>query len=177
MKQGSNSRRPRGGRPGGRRPFNSNSSSHNRTLESNGPNVKLRGTVSQLCEKYQTMARDAVASGNRVSAENYYQHAEHYLRVMNGTPRPNPQPNAQPQQEGQTSESPGSEQPSQSRWPPQAEAAPVAGEAPAARTEPAAPVEPTSAPVKPESARVKPESAIEEPGAAPEGGEPEPPVN
>ena len=98
MKQGPNSRRPRGGRPGGRRPYNSNSS-HSRTLESNGPNVKLRGTVSQLWDKYQTLARDAISSGNRVSAENYFQHAEHYLRLMNGTPRPNPQANSQPRDE------------------------------------------------------------------------------
>jgi len=95
MTQGPNSRRPRVGRSGGRRPFNANSS-HGRTLESNGPNVKLRGTVSQICEKYQTLARDAVASGNRVSAENYFQHAEHYLRLMNGAPRPAAQPSAEP---------------------------------------------------------------------------------
>ena len=95
MKQGPNSRRPRGGRPGGRRPYNANSS-HSRTLESNGPNVKLRGTVSQLWDKYQTLARDAITSGNRVSAENYFQHAEHYLRLMNGAARPNDQANSQP---------------------------------------------------------------------------------
>ena len=95
MKQGPNSRRPRGGRPGGRRPYNANSS-HSRTIESNGPNVKLRGTVNQLWDKYQTLARDAIASGNRVSAENYLQHAEHYLRLMNGAARPNAQANSQP---------------------------------------------------------------------------------
>ncbi len=104
MKQGPNSRRPRGGRPGGRRPYNSNSS-HSRTLESNGPNVKLRGTVSQLWDKYQTLARDAIASGNRVSAENYFQHAEHYLRLMNGAARPNAQPQQQaPSQQTQQPE-------------------------------------------------------------------------
>ena len=106
MKQGTNSRRPRGGRPGGRRPYNSNASQGGRTLESNGPNVKLRGSISQIWDKYQTLARDAIASGNRVSAENYFQHAEHYLRLMNGAGRPNAQSNPQPPAQDSDTEAP-----------------------------------------------------------------------
>ncbi len=51
-------------------------------MESNGPEVKIRGNATQLCEKYQSLARDAVTSGDRIAAESYLQHAEHYYRVM-----------------------------------------------------------------------------------------------
>ena len=53
------------------------------TLDSNGPNVKIRGTAHQIFERYVALAREASTSGDRVAAENLYQHAEHYLRVMN----------------------------------------------------------------------------------------------
>lgn len=53
-----------------------------RVLESNGPDVKIRGTASHIAEKYVTLARDAQASGDPVSAENYLQHAEHYFRMI-----------------------------------------------------------------------------------------------
>jgi hypothetical protein len=53
------------------------------TLDSNGPNVKIRGTPHQIFERYIALAREASTSGDRVAAENLYQHAEHYLRVMN----------------------------------------------------------------------------------------------
>ena len=62
---------------------NNNHNNHNRALDSNGPEVKVRGTASTIYEKYTTLARDAQSSGNRVKAENLRQHAEHYLRVMN----------------------------------------------------------------------------------------------
>ncbi|PWE16793.1 DUF4167 domain-containing protein [Marinicauda salina] len=54
----------------------------NRSFESNGPDVKVRGNASHIHDKYLQLARDAMSSGDRVMAENYYQHAEHYLRVM-----------------------------------------------------------------------------------------------
>ncbi len=63
-----------GGRNGGGNP--------NRTLDSNGPDIKIRGTVSHIYEKYQNLARDALSSGDYVGAENYLQHAEHYFRVL-----------------------------------------------------------------------------------------------
>jgi hypothetical protein len=52
------------------------------SLDSNGP-VKIRGTPHQIFERYITLAREASTSGDRVAAENLYQHAEHYFRVMN----------------------------------------------------------------------------------------------
>ena len=53
-----------------------------RVYESNGPDVKVRGTAHHIAEKYQQLARDAQASGDPVAAENYFQHAEHYLRLI-----------------------------------------------------------------------------------------------
>jgi Domain of unknown function (DUF4167) len=61
------------------------SKSHNpltRVYESNGPDIKIRGTASHVAEKYVQLARDAQASGDPVAAENYYQHAEHYFRLI-----------------------------------------------------------------------------------------------
>ena len=55
----------------------------NRAFESNGPdNVKIRGNAQHVFEKYQQLARDASAAGDRVLGENYLQHAEHYFRVL-----------------------------------------------------------------------------------------------
>jgi len=53
-----------------------------RVYESNGPDVKIRGTASHVAEKYMQLARDATTSGDPVTAENYHQHAEHYLRLI-----------------------------------------------------------------------------------------------
>jgi hypothetical protein len=53
-----------------------------RVYESNGPEIKIRGTASHLAEKYVQLARDAQGSGDPVAAENYYQHAEHYFRII-----------------------------------------------------------------------------------------------
>jgi len=53
-----------------------------RSYESNGPDVKIRGTAQQIAEKYAALARDAQSSGDRVMAENYLQHAEHYNRLI-----------------------------------------------------------------------------------------------
>jgi hypothetical protein len=53
-----------------------------RTYESNGPDVKIRGSAQQVADKYATLARDAQSSGDRVMAENYLQHAEHYNRII-----------------------------------------------------------------------------------------------
>jgi hypothetical protein len=62
-----------------------NRKSHNpmaRVYESNGPDVKIRGNPSHIAEKYIQLARDAQASGDPIAAENYYQHAEHYYRLI-----------------------------------------------------------------------------------------------
>jgi hypothetical protein len=69
---------------------NNNSNNNNRrgqnpmtrVYESNGPDIKIRGTASHVAEKYVQLARDARSSGDPVAAENYYQHAEHYFRLI-----------------------------------------------------------------------------------------------
>ena len=52
------------------------------TFDSNGPGVRVRGNAPQIYERYIALAREAAASEDRISAENFYQHAEHYFRVM-----------------------------------------------------------------------------------------------
>jgi hypothetical protein len=81
-------------RRGGRRPHNGGNSggggggnngggfNPNRTYDSSGPEVKIRGSASHVYEKYLQLARDANSSGDRIMAENYLQHAEHYYRIM-----------------------------------------------------------------------------------------------
>src|SRR5579872_524610 len=84
-------------RRGGRRPQHSNGGgghnsggnhsggggfNPNRTFDSSGPEIKIRGSASHVYEKYLQLARDANSSGDRVMAENYLQHAEHYFRIM-----------------------------------------------------------------------------------------------
>lgn len=64
----------------------------NRALDSNGPDVRIRGTAQQIYDKYQALARDATSSGDRVKAENYLQHAEHYFRVLRAVQGPQAQP-------------------------------------------------------------------------------------
>lgn len=74
----------------GRNNNNNNNNNNNRkgpnpltrNYESNGPDVKIRGSAQQIAEKYATLARDAQSSGDRVMAENYLQHAEHYNRII-----------------------------------------------------------------------------------------------
>lgn len=78
MRQGPSSRRQRG-RNSGRR---NNSQQRNQVYDSNGPDVRIRGTAHQVAEKYLALAKDASASGDIVVAENYYQHAEHYIRII-----------------------------------------------------------------------------------------------
>ncbi|NQV57189.1 MAG: DUF4167 domain-containing protein [Rhodospirillales bacterium] len=75
MKQGSNSRQRRG-RSNGRRP------QKNSNFDSNGPEVRVRGSAQQVYEKYLALARDTQLAGDRVSSENYSQHAEHYFRII-----------------------------------------------------------------------------------------------
>ncbi|MDE0705026.1 MAG: DUF4167 domain-containing protein [Rhodospirillaceae bacterium] len=75
MRQNSNQRRGRGRNNQNRRP------GRNQSFDSNGPSVRLRGTAAQLNEKYLALARDATSASDRVMAENYHQHADHYYRV------------------------------------------------------------------------------------------------
>ena len=90
-----------------------------RTIDSNGPDIKIRGNAHHIYEKYLQLARDANSSGDRVMAENYLQHAEHYYRLImafqaaqqqqgqqhqsgggGGQPYGNGGGNGQPQQQG-----------------------------------------------------------------------------
>ena len=75
MRQGQHNKRARGR---GRKPQNP----ANRTYDSNGPDVKIRGTAAHIADKYQSLARDAQVAGDPISAENYMQHAEHYSRII-----------------------------------------------------------------------------------------------
>jgi len=76
-----------------------------RVYESNGPDVKIRGTASHIAEKYIQLARDAAGSGDPIAAENYYQHAEHYFRLIAAAQeqfrQQNPYYGQQQQQQGQ----------------------------------------------------------------------------
>src|SRR5210317_1150609 len=59
----------------------------NRVFDSSGPEGKVRGTPQQIIEKYNQLARDAQLSNDRVAAENFQQHAEHYLRLLSEAQR------------------------------------------------------------------------------------------
>jgi len=63
---------------GGNIPMN-----RNHVFDSNGPDMRIRGTSQQLFEKYLQLGRDATSGGDRVMAESYFQHAEHYFRILN----------------------------------------------------------------------------------------------
>jgi hypothetical protein len=60
------------------------------TFDSSGPGIKIRGNAYQVFERYVALAREAAAAGDRIAAENYYQHAEHYFRIMNADGQGNP---------------------------------------------------------------------------------------
>jgi hypothetical protein len=77
MRPSQKSNRTRG--RGNRRP---NGSNINRVFESTGPEGKVRGTPQQIMDKYLSLARDAQTLDNRVMAESFFQHAEHYQRIL-----------------------------------------------------------------------------------------------
>lgn len=70
----SRSRNNRGNKGGG--------NNRAKVYDSNGPEVRIRGTAFQICEKYEALAKDARSSGDMVLAESYLQHAEHYQRII-----------------------------------------------------------------------------------------------
>jgi hypothetical protein len=98
MRNGQKRMRGRGGHRKSQNPLT-------RVYESNGPDVKIRGTASHIAEKYIQLARDAQSSGDPVAAENYYQHAEHYFRLIAAAQeqfrQQNPYYQQQQQQQGQ----------------------------------------------------------------------------
>jgi len=104
MRNGQNKRMRGRNRKGGHHHQNPLS----RVYESNGQDVKIRGTASHIAEKYLQLARDAQSSGDPIAAENYYQHAEHYFRLIaaaqeqlrQSQPYYQPQPGGSPADEG-----------------------------------------------------------------------------
>jgi hypothetical protein len=91
MRSGSD-KRPRG-RYNGNRPFQQQQRApqRNQNLDSNGPNNKIRGSAHQIFERYVALAREAAIGDDRIAAENFYQHAEHYLRIANASREGNQQ--------------------------------------------------------------------------------------
>lgn len=91
MRYGSTARRMRNGsnnnagsnRGGGHPQQRRGVQNKNKVFDSNGPDVRIRGTAYQIVEKYQALAKDAGSAGDRVLAENYLQYAEHYQRTIN----------------------------------------------------------------------------------------------
>ena len=85
--RGRNHRGGTGGGGGGGAPFRQQSGNvplnRNHIFDSSGPDLRIRGTSQQLFEKYLQLGRDATSSGDRVMAESYFQHAEHYFRILN----------------------------------------------------------------------------------------------
>ena len=96
--------RPGGGGGGGGNPMRHNGGgiplNRNHVFDSNGPDMRVRGTAQQLFEKYLQLGRDATSGGDRVMAESYFQHAEHYFRIINAMNQA-AQQNQQNQQNGQ----------------------------------------------------------------------------
>lgn len=80
MRHQSSGRRSRNRGGGGRR---GNSNNRSQVFDSNGPDVRIRGTAHQIHEKYVALAKDAAGSGDRILEESYLQHAEHYQRMIN----------------------------------------------------------------------------------------------
>lgn len=80
MRPGQQNKRGRGRNSGGNNRKGQNPLS--RTYDSSGPDVKIRGTAQTIADKYLSLARDAQSAGDRVMAENYLQHAEHYNRII-----------------------------------------------------------------------------------------------
>ena len=68
----------------------------NHVFDSNGPEIRIRGTSQQLFEKYLQLGRDATSSGDRVTAEAFFQHAEHYFRILNAMNQAQQQQGGQP---------------------------------------------------------------------------------
>ncbi|SDG51124.1 DUF4167 domain-containing protein [Roseospirillum parvum] len=115
------------GRPRPRPQKGSKPASRNQTYDSNGPAGKIRGNAHQVMEKYLLLARDALSQGDRVLAENFFQHADHYFRLGHNSGQPTARPerradgDGEPQgreREGERDQERGGEQPSADSRPP-----------------------------------------------------------
>jgi hypothetical protein len=78
----------------------------NHVFDSSGPDLRVRGTAQQLFEKYLQLGRDATGAGDRVMAESYFQHAEHYFRILNAINQASQQSQPQQQQHYQNNNNP-----------------------------------------------------------------------
>jgi len=87
--------RPNSGGGGFRNQQNGIPLNRNHVFDSTGPEMRVRGTAQQLYDKYQQLARDAFSNGDRVTGEAYYQHAEHYFRIISAINQAQGQPNVQ----------------------------------------------------------------------------------
>ncbi len=94
MRQGQHKNRSRG-----RNQRRQGGNPSNRVFESNGPDVKVRGTAQTVADKYLQLARDAVSAGDIVMSESYFQHAEHYMRIIAASQAQQQQQQQQRQQE------------------------------------------------------------------------------
>src|SRR5881398_3568762 len=110
MRNGQNNKRMRNNNRNSNSNNNNSNNNNNRrgqnpmtrVYESNGPDIKIRGTASHVAEKYLQLARDARSSGDPVAAENYYQHAEHYFRLIAAAQEQLRQSQPQPRPENET---------------------------------------------------------------------------
>ena len=115
-----NRQRSRGGRGGGGGGGHNHHKQHhshnpnrppnrNQIFDSSGPDVRVRGNAHQVFDKYQALAREAAASGDRIMAEAYWQYADHYYRMlqsMGGLPHRNNQGWGEGGEEGQQDQAP-----------------------------------------------------------------------
>ena len=83
MRHGTSSRRQRGRGNSGNGRRGGGGQKRSQVYDSNGPDVRIRGTAHQVCEKYLALAKDSSAAGDIVLAQSYLQHAEHYQRIIN----------------------------------------------------------------------------------------------
>lgn len=112
----------------------------NHVFDSQGPDLRIRGTSQQLFEKYLQLGRDATSSGDRVTAESYFQHAEHYFRILSAM-------NQAAQQSGQGGGGNGQHHPRRSE-----------GAAEESGAEEAEPAEPRPVPISAEAPEPEPEA-------------------
>jgi len=85
---------------------NSGGNSLNRVHDSAGPEGRVRGTPVQVIEKYQALAHDYSLAGDRVATENFQQHAEHYIRLINEAQRQNAERREQMESQNQNQQQP-----------------------------------------------------------------------
>lgn len=126
MKHSTSNRRSRGRSNNGGSTTRRSPNGRSQVIDSNGPDVRIRGTAQQILDKYLTLARDAASADDRIMQENFLQHAEHYQRIINSweesrpeetksnSSRPQPQ-QQQPKQQSQPQQQQPKQQPQRSQ--------------------------------------------------------------